>query len=97
MGMSSAQSRWLTLIEALPQILSVLLGGLICALTLVPLVGPTLDLSVFTSSATSVPVRIEPVWLAATAIGLLVLAMATLTGQTVLASRGTPRSLRIGG
>jgi putative ABC transport system permease protein len=97
MGMSSAQSRWLTLIEALPQILSVLLGGLICALTLVPLVGPTLDLSVFTSSATSVPVRIEPVWLAATAIGLLVLAMATLTGQTMLASRGTPRSLRIGG
>ena len=97
MGMSIAQSRWLTLIEALPQILSVLLGGLICALALVPLVGPTLGLSVFTASTTSVPVRIEPVWLAATAIGLLVLAMATLTGQTVLASRGTPRSLRIGG
>jgi putative ABC transport system permease protein len=97
MGMSSVQSRWLTLIEALPQILSVLLGGLICALALVPLVGPTLGLSVFTASTTSVSVRIEPTWLAATAIGLLVLAMATLTGQTVLASRGTPRSLRIGG
>jgi putative ABC transport system permease protein len=97
MGMSSKQSRWLTLIEALPQILSVLLGGLICALALVPLVGPTLGLSVFTTSTASVPVRIEPAWLAATAIGLLVLAMVTLTGQTVLASRGTPRSLRIGG
>ncbi len=97
MGMSTAQGRWLTLIEALPQILSVVVGGLICALALVPLVGPTLGLEVFTGSAAAVPVRIEPLWLTATAIGLLILAMATLTGQTALASRQAPRSLRIGG
>jgi len=96
MGMSAAQARWLALIEALPQILSVIIGGLICALALAPLVGPALDLSVFTGSAAAVPVRIEPAWLIAAAIGLLALAIATLTGQTVLASRGIARSLRMG-
>ncbi len=97
MGMSTAQGRWLALIESLPQIVSVLAGGLACALALAPLVGPALSLSVFTGSAAGVPVRIEPLWLTGTAIALLVLAIATLTGQTVAASRGTPRFLRIGG
>ena len=96
MGMSAAQTRWLALIEALPQILSVIIGGLICALALAPLVGPALALSVFTGSNAAVPVRIEPAWLIAAAIGLLVLAIATLTGQTVVASRGIARSLRMG-
>jgi putative ABC transport system permease protein len=97
MGMSTAQGRWLAIVEALPQILSVLAGGLICALALAPLVGPSLALSVFTDSNAAVPVRIEPAWLTAAAIGLLVLAIATLTGQTVVASRGIARSLRMGG
>jgi putative ABC transport system permease protein len=96
MGMSAAQTRWLALIEALPQILSVIIGGLICALALAPLVGPALALSVFTGSNAAVPVRIEPAWLIAAAVGLLALAIATLTGQTVLASRGIARSLRMG-
>jgi putative ABC transport system permease protein len=96
MGMSAAQTRWLALIEALPQILSVIIGGLICALALAPLVGPALALSVFTGSTAAVPVRIEPAWLIAAAIGLLVLAIGTLTGQTVVASRGIARSLRMG-
>jgi hypothetical protein len=97
MGLSAGQGRALALIEALPQILSVIAGGLITAVALVPLVGPTLGLSVFTGSTASVPVRIEPAWLAGTAIALLVLAIATVTGQMVLASRQAPRSLRIGG
>jgi hypothetical protein len=96
MGMTAAQTRWLALIEALPQIVSVITGGLICALALAPLVGPALALSVFTGSSAAVPVRIEPAWLIAAAIGLLVLAIATLTGQTVVAGRGLARSLRIG-
>jgi putative ABC transport system permease protein len=96
MGMSAGQARWLALIEALPQILSVLVGGLVCALALAPLVGPALALSVFTGSSAAVPVRIEPAWLTAAAVGLLVLAIATLIGQTVMASRGMARSLRIG-
>ena len=60
MGMSAAQGRWLTLIEALPQILSVVIGGLVCALALVPLVGPTLGLLSSPSQRAAVPVRVEP-------------------------------------
>jgi putative ABC transport system permease protein len=97
MGLSTAQARWLTLVEALPQLMAVLIGGLICALGLAPLVGPALDLAAFTGSATPVPVRIEPVWLTATALGLLVLAIGTLAVQTMVADREAPRSLRIGG
>jgi putative ABC transport system permease protein len=97
MGLSMAQGRWLTLVESTPQFVAVLIGGLICALGLAPLVGPALDLAAFTGSATPVPVRIEPAWLAVTAIGLLVLAMATVSIQTMLADREVPRSLRIGG
>jgi hypothetical protein len=97
MGLSMAQGRWLTLVESTPQLVAVLIGGLVCALGLAPLVGPALDLSVFTGSATPVPVRIEPAWLAATAIGLGVLAIATVSIQTMLTDRQVPRSLRIGG
>ena len=97
MGLSPTQGRWLTLVEALPQIVAVVVGGLICALGLAPLVGPALDLAVFTGSAAPVPFRPEPGWLTATAVGLLVLAMATVSIQTMLADREAPRSLRIGG
>jgi putative ABC transport system permease protein len=97
MGMSATQARWLAVVEALPQILSVIIGGLICALALAPLVGPALQLSVFTGSTAAVPVRVEPAWLTGAAIALLVLAIATLTGQTVVAGRGTARSLRMDG
>jgi putative ABC transport system permease protein len=97
MGQSMAQGRWLTLVESTPQLVAVLIGGLICALGLAPLVGPALDLAAFTGSATPVPVRIEPAWVAVTGIGLLVLAMATVSFQTMLTDREVPRSLRIGG
>lgn len=96
MGMSGVQARWLAIIEALPQIVSVIIGGLICALALAPLVGPALDLSVFTGSTAAVPVRVEPAWLTAAAIGLLVLAIGMLAGQAVVAGRGVARSLRMG-
>ena len=97
MGLSMAQGRWLTLVESTPQLVAVLIGGLICALGLAPLVGPALDLAAFTGSATPVPVLVEPVWLAVSAIGLLVLAMATVSIQTLVTDREVPRSLRIGG
>ncbi len=97
MGLSIAQRRWLTLVESTPQLVAVLIGGLICALGLAPLAGPALDLAAFTGSATPVPVRIEPAWVAVTSIGLLVLAIATVSIQTMLTDREVPRSLRIGG
>jgi putative ABC transport system permease protein len=96
MGLSVAQARLLGLIELLPQLLAVLAGGLACAVALVPALGPTLSLAVITGTASSVPVRIEPAWLLAAGAGLLVLAVATLTGQTMLTDRNAARSLRMG-
>ena len=61
-----------------------------------PLIGPVLSLAVFTGSGSSVPVRIEPAWLAAAGVGLLLLAIITLTGQTMLSSRNAARSVRMG-
>lgn len=97
MGLSEAQGQRLTVIESLPQILSVLVGGVASAAALAPLIGPELSLSVFTGSTTSVPVLIEPAWLAVTAAALLVLAIIAAASQTMLAGLRTPRFLRIGG
>lgn len=97
MGLSAAQGRLLTLIEVLPQLLAVLAGGLACAVVLVPVLGPALSLSVFTGSAAPVSLSVQPAWLAGTAVALLALAITTLAGQTLVASRGAPRSLLIGG
>ena len=97
MGLSMAQGRWLTLVESTPQLVAVLIGGIACALGLAPLVGPALDLAVFTGSATPVPVRSAPAWVAVTSIGLLVLAIATVSIQTMLTDREVSRSVRIGG
>jgi len=97
MGLTAAQARRLVVVELLPQLLAVLVGGLAVAIALVPALGPALSLSVVTGSASSVPVLLQPTWLAATAIALLVLAIGMLVGQTSLASRRISRSLRIGG
>ena len=96
MGMSARQARTLELTELLPQLLAVLAGGLACAIALVPALGPALQLANITGSASGVPVRVEPAWLAGTAVGLLILALAALTGQTMLTERDAARSLRAG-
>jgi hypothetical protein len=81
----------------LPQIVLAAIGGLGCAVTLVPLLAPAIDLSSLTGSAESVPVSAQPVPLALAAAGLLVVAMLTVVVQTVVASRKDDnRSLRLG-
>jgi putative ABC transport system permease protein len=96
MGLSAGQGRVLGLVELLPQLVAVLTGGLVCAAALVPLTGPALSLGIFTGSSSSVPVRIEPVWLAGAGAGLLVLELVMLTGQSLLTDRYAPVMLRIG-
>ena len=96
MGLSRGQGRRLAMLEALPLILAAVIGGAGCTVLLAPLVGPALDLSVFTGTTGTVPVRVEYVVLAAAAIGLGLLAMITLTVQTGVASRRTAAALRIG-
>jgi putative ABC transport system permease protein len=96
MGMSTAQARLATFVELLPQLLAVLAGGAACALALVPVLGPALNLAGFTGSAAGVPIQLEPGWLAITAVALLVLVLAVLTGQTTVTGHETPRSLEKG-
>jgi putative ABC transport system permease protein len=96
MGLSAGQGRVLGLVELLPQLLAVLAGGVVCAVLLVPLTGPALSLGVFTGSSGGVPVRVELVWLAGAGLGLLVLEVAVLVGQGLLADRYAPVLVRMG-
>jgi putative ABC transport system permease protein len=96
MGLSRGQGRRLAMLETLPLILAALIGGAGCAALLGPILGPALDLSVFTGSASAVPVRIEYVVLAGAFAGLALLAIVTLTVQTAVASRRTAMALRMG-
>jgi putative ABC transport system permease protein len=96
MGLSAGQGRRLVILEALPQILAALVGGVACAALLAPLIGPELDLAVFTGTGSGVAMRIEPGFLVGAALGLVALAVLTLAAQTAIASRNTVGALRIG-
>ena len=97
MGLGPAQSRRITVVEALPAILAVAVGGAACALALVPLVGPSVNLAAFTGTPVVVPLHANLAAIAATAAGLIVLAWVTLAAQSRLArSRGTTQALRVG-
>ena len=97
MGLGPSQSRRITAVELLPAILAAAVGGIVCALALVPLVGSAIDLAAFTGMVVAVPLRAEPLAIVAAAGGLLLLAALTLTIQHRLArSRGTAQALRVG-
>ncbi len=96
MGLTVGQGRRLVVLEVVPQVLAAMVGGAAAAALLAPLVGPSLDLSVFTGTAASVPVRIEPAFLGAAALALAVLALVTLIVQTAVANRTVASALRIG-
>lgn len=97
MGLTPAQARRLLFAEALPLLAGVVIGGAACALLLVPLLGPSLDLSPLTGSTAPVPVRADYAVLAVVAGGLLVLALITLIAQSAATRlRGLARGLRVG-
>jgi putative ABC transport system permease protein len=94
MGLQSRQARWLVVAEVLPQVVAAAAGGVLCALALAPLVGPSINLSAFTGSGAGVPIHPESVPLAAALAGLVVLALITLVAQTAIAGRrGADRAL----
>ena len=98
MGLGIGQGRLLVITEALPPVLVAAAAGAACALVLVPLLGPVLDLSVFTGSGAAVPVRADLVALAIPAAGLIVLGVVTLSAQAIAVSRrGAASALRISG
>jgi putative ABC transport system permease protein len=97
MGLGPAQSRRITAVEVLPAILAAALGGTACALALVPLVGPAVNLAAFTGMPVTVELSAQPLAIAVAAAGLLLLAVLTLTIQSMLArGRGAAQALRVG-
>jgi putative ABC transport system permease protein len=97
MGLGRAQSRRIGAVENVPPILAAALGGTVCALVLVPLVGPAVNLAAFTGRPVSVPLRADPAALVIAVGGLLLLAALTLAVQDTLARRlGPGQTLRVG-
>jgi putative ABC transport system permease protein len=97
MGLSAWQARQLGIVEAVPFILAAAAGGVAAAVALVPLIGPELNLSVFTGGSASVSIQPDVTALAVAAGGLVLLALGTLACQAVAAHRrGVARSLRVG-
>jgi putative ABC transport system permease protein len=88
MGLGPGQARGLAVAEALPSVLAAVAGGIAVAWALAPLLGPSINLSAFTGSTASVPIRPELPLLAAAAAGLVIVALAGLTAETFIASRG---------
>ena len=74
MGLGPDQSRRITAVETVPAILAAAVGGAACALVLVPLVGPAVNLAAFTGMPVSVPLRADPAAIVVAAAGLLLLA-----------------------
>jgi putative ABC transport system permease protein len=97
MGLATAQSRRIMALETLPAILATAVGGTVCALLLVPLVGPAVDLAAFTGMPVTVPLRADPAAILIAAAALLVLGGLTLTISSRLArGRGAAQALRVG-
>ncbi len=97
MGLAADQSRRIVAVETLPAILAAAVGGTACALLLVPLAGPAVNLAAFTGIPVTVPLRADPVAIVATAVALLLLGGLTLTISSRLArSRGAAQALRVG-
>jgi putative ABC transport system permease protein len=96
MGMSGRQGRRVAILELVPEVLAAVVGGAACAALLAPLVGPSLNLSVFTGTSASVPLRVDPEFVGGAALALAVLALLTLTVQTTIAGRKMASALRIG-
>ena len=97
MGLAADQSRRIVAVETLPAILAAAVGGTACALLLVPLAGPAVDLAAFTGVPVTVPLRADPVAIVAAAVALLLLGALTLTISSRLArSRGAAQALRVG-
>ena len=97
MGLAADQSRRIVAAETLPAILASALGGIACALLLVPLAGPAVNLAAFTGIPVTVPLRADPAAIVLAAVALLLLGGLTLTISSRLArSRGAAQALRVG-
>jgi putative ABC transport system permease protein len=95
MGMTARQRRRLALLDALPLLLVAIGGAEIAGLLLGPLIGPGLDLSVFTGSTAPVPLQPDTVALIAPAVGAVVLVAVVAVGRSALTRGRMATALRL--
>lgn len=93
LGLAPRQAGWLVVAEVLPAIVAGAAGGIACALAMAPLLGTSIDLSVFTGEPGGAGLRPQPVVLAATAGGLLILGLLMVAVEVGAwrRARGAPR------
>jgi putative ABC transport system permease protein len=98
MGLDLRQRRLLVFAETVPATLAAAAGGVACAWLLAPLIGPALDLSVFTGSPAPVSIRADLVAVGVPAAGLVALGLLIMTGEVAIAGgRNLGRMLRSDG
>jgi hypothetical protein len=99
MGLGRGQAQWLVVLETMPQVLAATAGGVAATYALAPLIAPSISLSAFTGSAASAAgagIRTELLPLAACGVGLILLSVAALAAQSLIAQgHGVARSLRV--
>ena len=97
MGLSRRQANRLVLLENLPALAAALIGGVVCTVAIGALIGPGIDLGVFTGTARSIPLRVDPWTLTFAGAAIALTAAATLAGHTAAAHRrGVTAALRLG-
>lgn len=97
MGLSRRQANRLVLLENLPALVAALVGGVVCTVAIGALIGPGIDLGVFTGTAQTVPLRVDPWTLALAGAAIALTTAVTLAGHTVAAHRrGVTAALRLG-
>ena len=96
MGLRRWQAQLLLAAETLPPVVAAAIGGVACAWLLAPLVGPSLDLAAYSGTGLAIAVTPAVFPLAASAAGLVLIALLVLAGQAVITYyRGSARALRI--
>jgi hypothetical protein len=99
MGLGRGQAQWLVVLETMPQVLAATAGGVAATYALAPLIAPSISLSAFTGSPAATPgagIRTELLPLAACVTGLILLSVAALAAQLLIAQgRGVTRPLRV--
>jgi putative ABC transport system permease protein len=96
MGLRRWQAQLLLAAETLPQVVAAAIGGAACAWLLVPLIGPSIDLTGFAGAGPSIVITPGTSSLAASIAGLMLLALLALASQAVITyHRGSARALRI--
>ena len=96
MGLGEGQRAWVVALEVLPAVIAAALAAWACALALPRVLGPDLDLSVFTGSSVTVKLAADVASFAVPLAGLAVLAAVALGIEIRSGRRRGAASLRMG-